>query len=110
MIPLLFVPWPTASTFPPAEAAIPARKLAKAGVATMLQLVPSQCSTRAFDGRGDVAVEMASGVRKGPQRGEAVLPPGQDAAAADVFEDDQPRGGPQPPPSSAASSRSACSD
>ncbi len=44
MIPLWFVPWPTASTVPPLEAAIPARKLTPAGVATMLQPLPSQCS------------------------------------------------------------------
>src|SRR5215471_4290790 len=44
MIPLWFVPWPTASTVPPLEAAMPPKKLTPAGVVTMFQLLPFQCS------------------------------------------------------------------
>src|SRR5579864_5524956 len=44
MIPLRFVPWPTASTIPILEAAMAPKKRTPAGVATMLQLVPFQCS------------------------------------------------------------------
>src|SRR5690349_5723794 len=44
MIPLWLVPWPTASTVPPLEAAMAPKKLTPAGVLTMSQLFPFQCS------------------------------------------------------------------
>src|SRR6516225_1693506 len=44
MIPLWLVPWPTASTVPPLEAAMAPKKLTPAGVLTMVQLLPFQCS------------------------------------------------------------------
>src|SRR6516225_4471994 len=44
MIPLWFVPWPTASTVPPLEAAMAPKKLTPAGVVTMVQFLPFQCS------------------------------------------------------------------
>src|SRR6516165_4608942 len=44
MIPLWFVPWPTASTVPPLEAAMAPKKLTPAGVLTMFQPLPFQCS------------------------------------------------------------------
>src|SRR6516164_9086185 len=44
MIPLWLVPWPTASTVPALEAAMAPKKLTPAGVVTMVQLLPFQCS------------------------------------------------------------------
>src|SRR5690348_14466735 len=44
MIPLLLVPWPTASTIAPVEAAMAPKKFTPAGVLTMSQLFPFQCS------------------------------------------------------------------
>src|SRR5690349_19501091 len=44
MIPLPSVPWPTASRVPALEAAMAPKKRTPAGVATMLQLFPFQCS------------------------------------------------------------------
>src|SRR6516165_5545050 len=44
MIALWLVPWPTASTVPPLEAAMAPKKLTPAGVVTMVQLLPFQCS------------------------------------------------------------------
>src|SRR6516164_4955816 len=44
MIPLWFVPWPTASTVPPLEAAMAPKNLTPDGVVTMVQLLPFQCS------------------------------------------------------------------
>src|SRR5262249_53508539 len=44
MIALWLVPCPTASTVPPLEAAMAPKKLTPAGVLTMVQLLPFQCS------------------------------------------------------------------
>src|SRR6516164_6915411 len=44
MIPLWFVPWPTASTVPAPEAAMAPKNLTPAGVVTMVQFLPFQCS------------------------------------------------------------------
>src|SRR5262249_27828882 len=63
MIALWLVPCPTASTVPPLEAAMAPKKLTPAGVLTMVQLLPFQCSVNgpsswcpaAHTSRGDPA-------------------------------------------------------